>query len=94
MTRLASGVSPGKGGIVLQEVVYEKLDQFRYTYTQSIISASSGLSISRLLNNSGQAVLIVKYMSSFLLHFSNENLQPLKNVIMRLSSENLRRSCE
>lgn len=42
--------------------------------------------MSLLLNNSGHAVLIVKYISSFLLHFSNENLQPRRKVIILLSS--------
>lgn len=47
---------------------------------------SSGRLMSRLVKNSGQAALIVKYISSFLLVFSNENLHPLKKVINLCSS--------
>lgn len=43
--------------------------------------------MSRLAKNSGQAVRIVKYMSSFRLVFSRENLQPRRNVIIRSSSK-------
>jgi len=43
--------------------------------------------MSRLLKNSGTIARIVKYMSSFRLHFSRENLLPLRNVISLRSSE-------
>lgn len=49
-------------------------------YIILVISFSSGNVTSRLVKNSGIAVLIVKYMSSFFLHFSKENLQPRRNV--------------
>jgi hypothetical protein len=42
--------------------------------------------MSRLVKNSGMAARIVKYMSSLRLHFSKENLQPRRKVMMRCSS--------
>jgi hypothetical protein len=52
-----------------------------------IRSQSSGLLMSLSVKNSGQAALMVKYMSSFFLHLSSEKLVPLKKVIMRCVSE-------
>lgn len=53
------------------------------THPFVISSRSSGLLISRFVKNSGQAARMVKYMSSFLLHFSMEKLQPRRKVVMR-----------
>lgn len=56
------------------------------TYPILLSAWSSGRFISLLVKNSGMAALMVKYISSFFLHFSNEKLQPLKKVIRRVSS--------
>lgn len=51
------------------------------------MSCITGLVMSRLEKNSGTTARIVKYMSSFRLHFSKENLHPRRNVIILWSSE-------
>jgi hypothetical protein len=59
---------------------------FFLTYACLSICRSSGLATSLFRKNSGTAVFIVKYISSFFLHVSKEKLQPLRKVMIRCSS--------
>lgn len=59
-------------------------------YTTFTMSCITGLETSRSEKNSGSAVRIVKYMSSFFLHLSREKLQPRRNVIILWSSVQMR----
>lgn len=67
---------------------FREREFFCFAYTILVISCSSLRVMSRLVKNSGTRPRIVKYMSSFLLHFSSENLHPRRKVIRRRSSAN------